>query len=238
MIEYYKPDELEDTAAESLRKQLGQQAQMEGELVELRQQLDRLPEDAPPLQRAALQLEIGRALQILERGDEAWPIAHTAFGILTAEQAWEAAADACNILYEADQPDSLIALGHGIWLGVTFPIDPEISVNLLSHVIDDTPDDSDGAAVAAATACFLADIRAAEGVEKERLSFFAQQLLGRVARRHSGVENQQQFELWIERLELNDPDKFLVRLRNVVDVLVQDQWWFDRDALQAQIPGN
>ena len=87
MIEYYKPDELEDTAAESLRKQL-QQAQMEGELVELRQQLDRLPENAPPLQRAALQLEIGRALQILERGDEAWPIAHTAFGILTAEQAW------------------------------------------------------------------------------------------------------------------------------------------------------
>ena len=42
----------------------------------------------------------------------------------------------------------------------------------------------------------------------------------------------------VERMELNDPDKFLVRLRNVVDVLVQDQWWFDREALQAQIPGN
>jgi len=27
-----------------------------------------------------------------------------------------------------------------------------------------------------------------------------------------------------------------VRLRNVVDVLVQDQWWFDREALQEQIP--
>jgi len=35
---------------------------------------------------------------------------------------------------------------------------------------------------------------------------------------------------------LNDPDKFLVRLRNVVDVLVQDDWWFDRDALHAQLP--
>ena len=35
---------------------------------------------------------------------------------------------------------------------VTFPIDPEITVHLLSHVIDDTPDDADGAAVAAATA--------------------------------------------------------------------------------------
>ena len=236
MVDYFKPEQLEDTAAASLRKDLGQQAQLEGELVELRQQLERLPENASPLQRAALQLEIARALQILERGPEAWPIAQTAFGILVNEQQWEAAADACDIMYEADQEDSLIALGHGIWLGVTFPIDPEISVNLLSHVIDDTPDDSDGAAVAAATAAFLADVRAAEGPEQDRLSFFAQQLLGRVARRHSNVESQEQFELWIERLELNEPDKFLVRLRNVVDVLVQDQWWFDRDALQALIP--
>lgn len=238
MVEFFKPDELADTAADSLRKQLGQQAQLEGELVELRQQLDRLPENASPMQRAGLQLEIGRALQILERGDEAWPVIYTALGMLLQEQEWEAAADACNILYESDQTDSLIALGHGIWLGVTFPIDPEISVILLSHVVDDTPDDSDGAAVAAATACFLADVRADEGPEKERLGFFAQQLLGKVARRHSEVETQEQFDLWVEKLELNDPDKFLVRLRNVVDVLVQDQWWFDRDALQAQIPAN
>jgi len=236
MINYFKPDELEDTAATSLRKQLGQQAQLEGELVELRRQLDQLPENAPPLQRASLQLEISRALQVLERGAEAWPIAHTAFGIFVSEQAWEAAADACNVLYESDRPDSLIALGHGIWLGVTFPIDPEISVNLLSHVVDDTPDDSDGAAVAAATACLIADVRAEPGTDHDRLVFFSQQLLGRVARRHSDVETQDQFNLWIERLELNDPDKFLVRLRNVVDVLVQDQWWFDREALQAQIP--
>ncbi len=238
MVEFFKPDELEDTAADSLRKQLGQQAQLEGELAELREQLARLPENASAMQRAGLQLEIGRALQILERGDEAWPITYTALGILLSEQEWEAAADACNILYESDQDDSLIALGHGIWLGVTFPIDPEVSVNLLSHVVDDTPDDSDGAAVAAATACFLADVRADEGPEKERLGFFAQQLLGKVARRHSEVETQDQFDLWVEKLELNDPDRFLVRLRNVVDVLVQDQWWFDRDALQAQIPSN
>jgi len=238
MVEYFKPEELEDTAAASLRKDLGQQAQLEGELVEMRQRLDQLPESAPAAERASLMLEIGRALQILERGDEAWPVAHSAFIIFMSEQQWEAAADACNVLYEADQPDSLIALGHGIWLGVTFPIDPEISVNLLSYVIDDTPDNSDGAAVAAATACFIADIRTQEGPDRERLTFFAQQLLGRVARRHSEVENQDQFDLWTERLELNEPDKFLIRLRNVVDVLVQDQWWFDRDALQAQIPGN
>lgn len=235
-MDYLDPNHLEDTGADSLRKDLGQQAELEGRLVELRQQLDRLPEGANPSERAQLQLEMARALQILERGEEAWPLAMTAFGIFAELRDWENAADVCDIAYQCDQPDSLVALGHGVWIGVTFPIDPEISVHLLSHVVSDTPDDSDGAAVAAATACFIADVRAEEGPEKERLVFFSQQLLGSVARRHSDVETQEQFDFWSEKLELNDPDKFLVRLRNVVDVLVQDQWWFDRDAIQAQLP--
>jgi len=63
-------------------------------------------------------------------------------------------------------------------------------------------------------------------------------MLANVARRHSGAESQAAFDLWMERLELREPEKFLVRLRNVVDVLVQDDWWFNRDALQAKLPIN
>jgi hypothetical protein len=238
MADIFDPNTLDDTAADSLGKDLGEKAQLEGHLVELREQLSRLPEDAGSAERAALQLEIARTLQSLERGEEAWPIGHTAFALFQELGNWQSAADACDVLYQSNQPDSLIALGQGIWLAVTFPIDPEITVHLLSHVVDDTPDDSDGAAVAAATAAFVADLRTPDGPDRERLLFFTQQLLGRVARRHSNVESQEQFEFWVEKLELNDPDKFLVRLRNVVDVLVQDQWWFDRDALQASIPNH
>ena len=238
MVNIFDPNNLDDLAADSVQKQLGEQAHLEGLLVELKDKLAKLPEDASPMARAEIQLEMGRSLQVLERGSEAWPLAHAAFTTFINDHAWELAADACDVLYQTGEDQALPALGQGIWLGVTFPIDPEISVHLLSHVIDDTPDDSDGAAVAAATACFLADIRAPEGPERERLTFFAQQLLGKVARRHSQIETQDQFNFWIERLELNDPDKFLARLRNVVDVLVQDDWWFDRDALQASIPAN
>ena len=63
-------------------------------------------------------------------------------------------------------------------------------------------------------------------------------MLGQVSRRHSDIETQEQFDRWIEKMELNDPAKFLIRLRNVVDVLVQDDWWFDRDALQQALPVN
>jgi len=156
----FDPDRLADTAADSLAKDLGQLAQLEARLAELREQLAGLPESAGEHERAGVQIEIARALQVLGRGAEAWPLGRLAFDAFATAGDWEHAADACDVLYQAEQEGSLAALGQGIWLGVTFPIDPEISVHLLSHVVDDTPDDADGAAVAAATAAFLADLRA------------------------------------------------------------------------------
>ena len=44
MVDYFDPEKLVDTAAASLRKDLGQQAELEGELVELQKQLESLPE--------------------------------------------------------------------------------------------------------------------------------------------------------------------------------------------------
>jgi len=238
MVDYIDPNKLEDSAGNTLHKDLGEQAQLEGILPELEQKLSHLPEQAPANERGELLLEIARIHQLLERGEQAWPLARTAFELFISEQAWEDAADACDVLYQSNQPDSLAALANGIWLGVTFPIDPEISVHLLSHIVDDTPDDADGAAVAAVSALYLAEGRAQEGPEKERLVFFSNQLLGRVARRHSDVETQEQFSSWIEKLELNDPDKFLVRLRNVIDVLAQDDWWIDREAIHQQLDAS
>ena len=72
----------------------------------------------------------------------------------------------------------------------------------------------------------------------ENLLFYTNQLLATVARRHSDVHDQPMFERWSKKLELDDPAKFLPRLRNVVDVLVQDNWWIDRDALTAKLPVN
>ena len=236
-MEFFDPaNNTEETEVSSLMNDLGQKAELEGLIAESREKLINLPADVDPVKKSTLELDIANAQQQLERGHEAWPTARAAFDIFIEHKEWEKAAEACNVLYLSDQPDSLVALGNGIWLAVTFPIDPEVTVNLLAHVIDDTPDDSDGAAVAAATALFIADTRAAEGPDRDRLHFFASQLLGKVARRHSDVESQDQFDYWIEKLELNDPDKFLVRLRNVVDVLAQENWWVDRDEIRSNIP--
>jgi len=204
-------------------------------VADLRGQLEALSAGAEALRRADLQLQLGRALVRLEKRPEAWAAAREAFDLYMAEQAWEGAAQACDILFLAEQPQSLAALGQGIWLAVTYPVDPELSVALLQHVVEETPPDSDGAAVAAVTAYYLADLRARDP-QREHLLLYANQVLATVARRHSGVDGQQAFNKWIEDMELNDPARFLPRLRNIVDVLVQDDWWFDREALQAALP--
>ena len=201
----------------------------------LGEELAALSPGAAPLRRADLLLQLGRALVRLEKGPEAWAAAREAFDLYLAEQAWEGAAQCCDVLFLADQPQSLPALGMGIWLAVTFPVDPELSVALLHRVVEETPPDSDGAAVAAIVAYYVVDLRAQEP-QREHLLLYANQVLATVARRHSGVDGQQAFNRWIQDMELADPAQFLPRLRNVVDVLVQDEWWFDRAQLQATLP--
>jgi len=221
-------------SSEDARESTGMLERLVGDL---RGRLFTLAEDAEALRRADLLLQLGRALVRLEKRSEAWTAAREAFALYLGEQAWEGAAQACDILFLADQPQSLAALGHGIWLAVTYPVDPELSVALLQRVVEETPPDADGAAVAAVTAHYLVDLRARDP-QREHLLIYTNQVLATVARRHSAVEAQQDFDHWFRDMELNDPALFLPRLRNVVDVLVQDEWWFDRDALQAALPAN
>jgi hypothetical protein len=212
-------------------------AMLERLVAELRERLAALSPQAEKLRRADLLLQLGRALVRLEKRPEAWTAAREAFDLYLAEQAWEGAAQTCDILFLSDQSQSLAALGQGIWLAVTYPVDPELSVALLQRVVEETPPDSDGAAVAAITAHYLVDLRATPP-QREPLLLYTNQVLATVARRHSGVDGQESFNRWIEDMELNDPALFLPRLRNVVDVLVQDDWWFDRGALQAALPAD
>ncbi|MCG6971371.1 MAG: hypothetical protein LJE85_16515 [Gammaproteobacteria bacterium] len=214
-----------ETATELLQQQLE----------DAHQRLKALPAESGAIERAELQLKIGAILVDLEKGEEAFDVAKQAFDAFVQHQSWEGAVQACDVMFQADQPDSLAALGQGVWLAVTFPISPDLTVNMLSHIVDETPDDSDGGAVAAAVARYIVDLRT-EGKQHDDLAFFTNNILGTVARRHSDVQSQEQFDYWVEKLELNEPEKFLPRLRNVIDVLVQENWWVDRDAIWASLP--
>ncbi len=204
-------------------------------LLVLQDEWDALPAGSNAKDQLSIMLEMGYGHIELEEQTEAWNIAWQAFELACEQQLWDQAVEACDILFQSEQSQALPALGQGIWLSVTFPVDPSLSVMMLEHLINETPDDADGAAVAAATACYIVDLRTKDK-EREKLSFFTNQMLGKVARRHSQVETQAAFQAWIERLELNAPSEFLGRLRQVIEVLVQDDWWFNRDTLRDSLP--
>ncbi len=208
---------------------------VELKIEDLEKEIEALTADAPIDERLRLTLDRAYGLLELNRFEEAWESARPVLDQALAEQLWLRAVEACDIMFQSDRDESLKALAHGIWLGVTFPIDPELSVAMLQHLVDESQDRSDGAAVAAATATYIVDLRA-EGKQKEDLQFFTMQLLGEVARRHSQVDEQEIFDFWVQQLELDDPSKFIPRLGKILDILVDERWWFDRDLLREQIP--
>lgn len=205
-------------------------------LQEKQQVLVELGDNADDLEKANLQLDITEALVGLDRGDEAWVGAREALEVFLEKEDWESAVKCCDVLYQSGQPASLIALGHGVWLAVTFPVDPQLTVNMLSYIVDETPAKADGSAVAAIVAHYIADMRT-EGKVHESLVFLTKEMVANVAREHSEVEDQAGLSAWMERLGLHDPDVFLPRLSLVIGAIVPvDQWWYDREELRNKIP--
>jgi hypothetical protein len=187
--------------------------------------------NATPLGRARMQLDIAEILNNLERKPEAWDFAREAFEVALKNDAWQDAVEACNVLYQTEQDESIAALGMGVWLAVSFPVDPELTLAMLLHIVDETPNNSDGAALAAVAARYVIDLRADEE-SHESQGFLANNLIAMVAERHSNVRDQKALNAWMDRLELRDPQVFLPRLGQVVDVMVGDEWWFERDELR------
>jgi hypothetical protein len=190
-------------------------------------------QNATPLARARMQMDIAEILVALERKPEAWTLAREAFNIALENNAWQEAVEACNVLYQTEQPDSIAALGMGVWLAVSFPIDPELTLAVLLHIVDETPNHSDGAALAAVTAKYVIDMRADDDTHESQ-GFLANNLIAMVAGRHSNVRDQLALDKWLDRLELRDPQIFLPRLGQVIDAIVGDAWWFERDELRKK----
>ena len=199
-------------------------------------ELSELPADAPEFERSRLKLEIASDLLALEQKEQAWHQAKACLSFFVDEQHWQQAVETCDVLYQCEQEDSVLALAQGVWLSVSFPVAPETTIAMLQHIVDETPADSDGAAVAAITAHYIADLRSS-GEKRDSLLFLTTQIIAQVAKRHSQVNDQEMLEFWMERLELKDP-VFLPRLAKVLDIIVADRWWFDRDKLRRLIPDN
>ena len=206
-------------------------------LTQAQKNLRAMPDDSNPVERARALLDVAEPMIGLGQYEDAWTHAREAFSVFVDYEHWQDAVETVDILYQCGHKDSIAALGQGIWLGVTYPVKAQSTVTLLNYVIDETPDDSDGAAVVAMAAHYIAGLRT-EGEEKDSLTFLTTQMIARVAKRHRGIDDQETLNAWIEMYQLNDIPELLKRLGLIVDVMVGDKWWFDRDILRSKLPVN
>lgn len=205
-------------------------------VAELTNKFEKLPQVVEPMERARLLLDLANAELGMTQMSDVWNHAKAAFDVCIANEEWQLAIEACDLLYQTELPSSIVALGHGVWLGVTYPVEPEYSINMLNNVITETTDDADGAALAAITAHYIVDHRA-EGKQRDDLKVLTSNMIAKVALRHSKVETQMGLDVWMDKLDLRDPDIFLPRMGMVVGAIVGDEnWWFDRAELRSKIP--
>ena len=209
---------------------------LEAELESVDQQLAMLGHDCDPVERAKLVLAKTTSLVALNRNNPVWDETRPLLDFFLTHDLLDEAVQTCDMLYQSHQPESTAALIHGVWLSVSFPVDPALTMSLLSEMIDEMPSDSDGAALAAVTAHYIAGLRASEK-EFENMNFFTTNLLAKVAEGHSQVASQDDLNWWMKKLELDDPAVFLPRLGAVLNVVVpESDWWFDRERLRARFP--
>jgi len=200
-------------------------------------ELTQFSRDANPVDVAKVKLDVANVQLGLEQNENAWNEARAAFDVFIENEDWASAIEACDIMYQTEQPASILALIHGVWLSITYPVDPEYTIGMLSNIIDETPNDSDGAAVAAVTAHYIVDMRASDE-KHDSLSFLTKNMITKVAQRHSNVKSQDALDFWMEKMDLQDPAKFLPKMSTVVDAIANSRWWIDRDAMRDKLPVN
>ncbi len=210
-------------------------AELTKKIAYFEKKLINLSADADIIQRIDLLLEIASINVEQYQGKKAWDTATKAFDFAILNCKWELATKACNIMFLSESPDALKALGHAIWLGVSCPIDCEITVAVLQHLIDESPREADTRAIAAATAQYISVTRCGENND---ITFFTEQMLAGVAKAHSKIDNQRSFDLWRKTLELNKPEIFLKKLAIIIDNLVSGGWWFDRNTIRQKFNEN
>ncbi|MDH5232108.1 MAG: hypothetical protein OEZ58_21415 [Gammaproteobacteria bacterium] len=212
------------------------EAYFKEKLAEAEQKLTNLTNDHGDLAKAELLLDKANAQIKLARKSGAFATAREAFELFLKYDCWMEAVECCEIMFLSGETDAISALIQGAWLAIAFPIDPELSVLMLNHIIDETPDNADGAAVAAVTAHYIVGLRATDKI-LDNLEFLTTNLIAKVAQRHGGVDSQESLNAWMERLQLTDPTIFLPRMGQVIDAIMgQNQWWFDRDELRQKMP--
>ena len=167
--------------------------------------------------------------------DEDWEFSLEKLERFNKSRDWNAALDLLIYLSKKDDHDKLhAAIGQASWLALKLETPIDIVVMSLYNMLLTLGNGHGAAKSVAALANMMTHHRTPDHPDRELAKAQAQQMLHYVSP-ETGHENQEGFDKWTKENRMDDPDFFVPVVMEVIDGLVRQDWWIDREAIQQEL---
>ncbi len=126
------------------------------------------------------------------------------------------------------------ALAQRIWVALKTDTPAAECVLALFHLLNTLGPRHEVAGPIAALAHFMAKHRTPNHPDRDLALGQAQQMFHRVCE-EKGIVGESAFQIWVKNSRLDDPNHYVPIVMHCLEIMVGDEWWFDRNLLQKEL---
>ncbi|MBF0142709.1 MAG: hypothetical protein HQL59_04530 [Magnetococcales bacterium] len=126
------------------------------------------------------------------------------------------------------------ALGHRVWVALKTQAPASDTVLALFHLLNTLGPRHEIAGPVAALAHFVARHRTPDHPDRELAMGQAQQMFALVCGAINVLPGEP-FDRWVRETHLDDPNHYVPVVLRALELMVGEEWWFDREALERQL---
>lgn len=166
---------------------------------------------------------------------EEWQLNKAAIARYGKSRQWKEALNLLTILSKKHKNREIYkALAQRIWIALKSDAPVTDVVLSLFHLLNTLGPSHDIAGPLAALAHLMAKHRTPEHPDQPLAHAQAQQMFALVLDA-VGIVGDEAFAKWVTHNRLNDPNHYVPIVMNCLEVMVGDDWWFDRALLQEDM---
>ncbi len=132
-----------------------------------------------------------------------------------------------NHLGSNEDPMAISYLAQALWLTIQIPKDLEATVHLIDDLFDRIPDGDSMEALLGAAALYFCQTLSHPSMED--LNDLSGRIISQAANKQ-GIDNQEDYNNWKNKNRLDEPEYFMGKLYEELELIVGDSWLFDRQA--------
>ena len=166
---------------------------------------------------------------------EEWKLNRAAITRFAKDSNWEEVLKLLKILSTKHRNKEVYkALAMRVWVCLKSDAPGSEVVLSLFHLLNTLGSKHEIAGPIAALAHLMAKNRTPEHADRDLAMGQAQQMFNLVCE-NLGVVGEEPFKKWVAASKLDDPNHYIPIVMNCLDIMVGDDWWFDREKLQKEM---